>query len=240
LQAVGSVLAGCPADKLKLAEWIKDNKIILVSLNAPSNSVPELERYMLGASLVSQIEMVVKDGVISNKPYMLYIDEVRHFVTTALPDMLSEVRKYGLGLVLASQYSKQLVGDTLDAVQRNVSTLIGFEVGQPDAKALVPYMKPGFTDTDLVSLGVYTAAVSLRYNKERQPAFTMETLPPPGHEKSNLDREAMLRKLSVENYTPKSYSEVMEWVKKRYMSDGTSVEANVSEKGEDDFFEPDK
>jgi hypothetical protein len=230
----------CHPERLKLAEWIKANKIILVSLNAPSNSVPEQERYMLGASLVSQIEMVVKDSVIKDKPYMLYIDEVRHFVTTALPDMLSESRKYGLGLVLASQYSKQLVGDTLDAVQGNVSTLVSFEVGQPDAKALVPYMKPGFTDTDLVSMGQFTAAVSLRYQRERQPAFTMETLPPPGHEQSQPERESKLRKLSVETYTPKPYSEVMDWVKKRYMGErGSSGQAvKNSEKGEDEFFEP--
>ncbi|MEL7435271.1 MAG: DUF87 domain-containing protein, partial [Chloroflexota bacterium] len=218
----------CHPDGMNLGDLIAQNKIVLVSLADPQNVMPEQERFVLGAALVAQFDMVVRTSVIQKPPFMLYIDEAQEFVDTDLPRMLSQVRQYGLGMVLANQYFRQLVGDTFDAIEGNVSTLISFEVGDRDAKALQNYMKPGFSSTDLLSLGVHKAAISLRYQQERQSAFSVETLAPPGHDRSDPNREMMIRRRSVENYTPKSYDDVMTWLNERYDARGR--------KGTDDGF----
>ena len=42
------------------------------------------------------------------RPYFLYADEFHAFTTEALANMLSGLRKFGLGLTLARQYTTQL------------------------------------------------------------------------------------------------------------------------------------
>ena len=208
----------CHPDPLDIAARMAQNKIILVSLRASEAKVPLTERVLLGAGLVAQIQMAALAGVIQNGPYFLYIDETQYFVTSALDQMLSEARKRGLGLVLTNQYLKQLAGNTLNAVMGNVGAMISFEVGEPDAKAVASYVKPDFTAADLVSLGNYKAAVTMRFEGERQPAFSLETVAPPRSQDQTTAGEAeeRIRKKSIQNYTPKSHQEVVDWLSARY------------------------
>lgn len=229
----------CHPNPLNLRQLVSEGKIILVSLAADEARMPVEQRQLLGAMLVAQVQMAVMSGAIKNPPFELVIDEAQHFVTTALDTMLSEARKHDMGILLSNQFSKQLTGNTLDAVEGNVATLISFEVGEPDAKVFVPYMKPEFQTMDLVKMGVYRAAVSTRYQNTRQPAFTLETLPPP-QANGGVDleaakaREASLRQLSIENYTPMTYDEVNDWLRNRYLPAQATIPAN--EQG-DDFLE---
>lgn len=229
----------CHPDTLDIADLVRQNKIILVSLKADEMRVPTLERWLLGAAFVSQIEMAAMSGAIQQGRYMLYIDEAQNFVTTALPTMLSQVRQFNLGLVVINQFLRQLAGDTLDALMGNVATLVNFEVGDPDARALEPYMRPGFTRDALVALGEHRAAVSLRAGTTREAAFSVETLPPPGYGQGNPAREAYLRELSVTQYTPKSYQVVKGWLDQRYRQ--PTLDDRIEDEGgsgeDEDFIE---
>ena len=53
-----------------------------------------------------------------------------------LANMMSELRKYGVGLVLAHQYLHQLEPDIQHAVLGNAGTIISFRVGPEDATIL--------------------------------------------------------------------------------------------------------
>lgn len=224
----------CHPQPLSLHQLVAENKIVLVSLHDPAKRLPKNERYLLGAVLISQLDMAVRAGAVTQAPYMLYIDEAQEFVGTDLSEMLSQVRQFGLGMVLANQYFRQLEGATFDAVEGNVSTLISFEVGARDAATAADYMAPEISKHDLTHLGVYRAAVSLRYQGERQPAFVLNTLPPPGHDSRNPERAAALRQRSVERYTPKSYSEVTQWLRERY---GQQQQPITPDGDDDGFFE---
>lgn len=230
----------CQSEPFDLPQMVAENKIILVSLAASENVIPERERYVLGAFLISQIDMVARDRVIRDAPFMLYIDETQEFVRTALPSMLSQLREYRLGLVLANQYYRQLFGETFDALEGTASTIIGFEVGRPDATMLASYMRPEFTADDFMTLGQYRAGVSMVFNNRRQRPFTLETLPPPGFEQGNPEREAYLRKLSVENLKLKPYSVVIDECHSKYGHHPQSLTTNPSDGQDDEFFEKPK
>lgn len=227
----------CHPRPLNLHALMVSNKIILVTLGADEAKVPSDHLQLLGAMLVAQVQMAAMGGAVQRAPFMFYIDEAQNFVTSALPKMLAEARKYGLGLVLANQYLRQLAGETLDAVEGTVSTLIAFEVGEPDAKALAPYMKPQFQVEDLIALGKYRAAITMRHQNARHPAFTLETLPPlePADERLQAlgqERERQVRQRSIENYTPMTYSEVDAWLRERYQPSPAQAE------DDDNFIEP--
>jgi len=78
-------------------------------------------------------------------------------------------------------------------------------------------------------LGLDRAAISMRLETRRQPAFTVDMLPPPGHGKTNPEREAYLRRLSVQRYTRMNYREVIDALQSKYNANGDDED--------DDFFE---
>ena len=209
----------CHPDRLDIATLIAQKKILLVSLKTDEARIPSREQRLLGAALMSQLQLAVLGRPAGSSPYYLYIDEVQHFVTTPLETVLSEARKFGLSLTLANQYLRQLTGNTLDALLGNIGALITFQCGLDDAKALAPYMLPGFDADALINLDKYEAAVKLRYKDETQPAFSLHASPPliDAHAlPANAEREASLRKASIARYTPKSRAEVMGWLTERY------------------------
>jgi hypothetical protein len=228
----------CHPDPIPLTQWLHDNKIILISLAVDEARVPPLERQLLGATLVSQIQMAAMSGAIQHPPFLFYVDEAQQFVTTALSTMLSEARKSGLGLVLANQYMNQLSGETLDAVAGNVGTFLLFEMGEVDARTAAIYTKPEFVATDLVALGKFHAAVSMRVNGSRQSAFSLDTLPPPQENKQSSELEAFLRQQSIARYTPKPYSEIIGWIHQRYAPTPPTTSSGTKNGSQDDFIEP--
>ena len=71
-------------------------------------------------------------------PFHIVIDEVQLFGTEVIAQILSEARKYGLSLTMATQFMAGLSEKTLAAVMGNVAALIVFRVGHEDAIVLAP------------------------------------------------------------------------------------------------------
>ena len=66
------------------------------------------------------------------------IDEVQLFGTEVIAQILSEARKYGLSLTMATQFMAGLSERTRAAVMGNVAALVAFRVGHEDALVLAP------------------------------------------------------------------------------------------------------
>jgi type IV secretory pathway TraG/TraD family ATPase VirD4 len=49
-------------------------------------------------------------------PFFLYVDEFQNFATDTFNEILSEARKYGLGLCVAHQFIKQIPDSISDAL----------------------------------------------------------------------------------------------------------------------------
>jgi hypothetical protein len=88
------------------------------------------------------------------KQFFFVVDEFQSFVSSAssfsyatsersFSSLLSEARKYGLGLVLANQYISQLDRGTSEAVFGNTGSQIAFRVGREDAEFLTKHFSLG-------------------------------------------------------------------------------------------------
>ena len=230
----------CHPQGLDFQKLMAEKKIILLSLAMDEERIPESERNLVGAMVVSQLQMAAMKQADRQTPFRLYIDEVQNFVTSALDEVFSEARKFGLSLTVANQYSKQLSGETLEAIMGNVGAMIVFQCGLDDARRLAPYMTPGFAAEDLLNLDKFEAVVKMRFKGETQPAFSLNTLAPKTVELMSdeekaacIEREARIRALSVKRYTPLSRSEVMAWLSKRYQR--SQRDLAMADAG--DFFE---
>ncbi|MCC7452339.1 MAG: type IV secretion system DNA-binding domain-containing protein [Anaerolineae bacterium] len=208
----------CHPDSLDIAQLMSGNKIILVSLHADERKIPELQRMVLGATIISQIQMAALAGGITQPPYLLYVDEVHNFVTTSLDVIARQARQKGLGLCVATQYLKSLTNRTLDAFLGTIGTIGAFETDDADARLVSSYMKPGFDVSDLTNLGKHKMAISMRSAEGGRAAFSLDPAfaPPADETPECIERELYLRRKSVENYTPKTFGEVKAWLDEKY------------------------
>lgn len=102
----------------------------------------------IGLGAFSRADTAEEDRV----PFYLYLDEFQNFTTLSVATMISELRKYRVGLVLANQHLSQLGDAVRDAVLGNVGTLLSFRVGPQDAAVLAKEFSERFTPLDLVGL----------------------------------------------------------------------------------------
>lgn len=115
----------------------------------------------------------------TRRPFFLYIDEFQSFTTLAFVNMLTEMRKYGVGLTLAHQHLHQLEPDIRHAVLGNVGTVISFRVGAEDAGVLAREFQPAFGVLDLISLANRDLYVKLMIDGTPSPPFSARALSPP-------------------------------------------------------------
>ena len=92
--------------------------------------------------------------------------------------MLSELRKYGVGMILAHQYLYQLGEDILHAVLGNAGTLISFRLGAKDAGFIAKEFEPKFAGVDLLTLPNYHIYLKLLINGTPSRPFSAVTMPP--------------------------------------------------------------
>ncbi len=186
-------IIGQQQSAFNLRDIMDSGKILLVSL--PKGIVGELNAYLLGMIIVGKILMAAlsRADVLATdrKDFYLYIDEFQNFTTDSVCQILSEARKYGLGLVMAHQYIGQLTkkGDTAikDAVFGNVGTMMAFKVGSEDAEFLKKEFSPVFTEYDLINIEKYTAYVKLLIDNTTSRPFSMSTpWPLAGEEREDM------------------------------------------------------
>jgi hypothetical protein len=143
-------------------------------------------------------------------PFYLYVDEFQNFATDSFATILSEARKYGLNLTVANQYTAQMMQEVKDAVFGNVGSIISFRTSADDARTMLKYFEPKFTDYDLVHMHNRHFAISMTIGGEKVPAFSAISLNLPEFQ---TDYSAQIIQHSREQYaTTKEYIE-------RYVSD---------------------
>lgn len=88
--------------------------------------------------------------------------------------MLSELRKFKVGLVLAGQHTSQVSDRMLDSILGNAGTQIVFRLGAKDAGLIGKQMQ---TDPDnLINLPNYRMFIHLMVNGSQTKAFSAKTL----------------------------------------------------------------
>ncbi len=118
-----------------------ERKVLLVNL--AKGKLGEDAAMLLGALLVTSLGVSGLSRADleeeKRKDFYLYLDEFQSFTTLSLANMLSELRKYRVNLVLAHQYLSQLTPQLRDAIIGNVGTAISFRLGMSDTELMAKY-----------------------------------------------------------------------------------------------------
>jgi type IV secretory pathway TraG/TraD family ATPase VirD4 len=138
---------------------------------------------LLGALLVTRIGLAAlsraDEHAENRRPFFAYVDEFQNFTTLSFASMLSELRKYRVGLVLAHQYLGQLLPEVRDAVLGNAGSIVAFRVGPQDAATFERQFLRVFSELDLMNLPNHQIYVRLMVDGQVTRPFSAETLSPP-------------------------------------------------------------
>jgi type IV secretory pathway TraG/TraD family ATPase VirD4 len=110
------------------------------------------------------------------RPFIAYVDEFQNFTTLAVAKMLSEMRKFGVGMVLANQFIAQLEPQVAHSVLGNAGTLVAFRLGGDDAFRIAREFDPIFGPPDLISLPNYHIYIRLLVEGAPTLPFSAVTL----------------------------------------------------------------
>ena len=167
-------------------EVMDSGKILLIKL--AKGAIGDLNTQLLGLVIVARLQMAAMSRVDipeeKRKDFYLYVDEFQNFATESFCSILSEARKYHLGLIMAHQYINQLVVSKFgtsstqirDAVFGNVGTMMSFKIGAEDAEYMAKEYAPLLTEQDVIGIANYKAYMKLNIRNSTTRPFSLETI----------------------------------------------------------------
>lgn len=143
-----------PAAEIRLRALMDEGRGLIVNLS--KGELGEDACLILGGLILTTLGLAAFSRANitpdQRRPFFVYADEFQSFTTLSLVNMMSELRKYGTGLILAHQHLNQLDSEVRSAVFGNAGSLITFRVGAEDAPHLAAELKPKFEAQDLLNL----------------------------------------------------------------------------------------
>ena len=175
------LIFGQKRSTIDMSAIMDEGKILLVNL--AKGELAETNARFLGMLLMAKIQAAamgrVRKKASERRMFYLYVDEFQALATQNFITMLSEARKFGLGLVLANQFFSQIKDPRImESIVGNVGTTICFRLGREDAEALEPQFLPFFDRYDLANLPNWNACVKTTAGGQVAAPFSLRTVLP--------------------------------------------------------------
>jgi hypothetical protein len=177
-------IVGQTKSSFDIGDAMNSGKIVLMNLS--KGLIGDINSTLLGMMVVNKIQVAAmrrqREGSAARKDFFLYIDEFQNFVTPSIESILSEARKYRLGLILAHQYIDQLEKDSKlagatslkGAVFGNVGSMMFYKIGPQDAEVGAKEMGPVFSEQDLVNVDAFKGSMKLCIDGQPSRPFSIE------------------------------------------------------------------
>lgn len=124
--------------RLNFREIMDEGRILMVNLS--KGKLGDDASRLLGALLTSMLSATAMERATMaadvRRPFILMMDEAQNFLSEAMAAILSESRKFGLGLVFSHQYLDQLTPSVRAAVLGNAGSTVAFATSAEDAEVL--------------------------------------------------------------------------------------------------------
>ncbi|MDO8649368.1 MAG: type IV secretion system DNA-binding domain-containing protein [Candidatus Peregrinibacteria bacterium] len=181
-------IVGQTKSAFDVADVMNNGKILLMNLS--KGLIGDINSNLLGLIAVNKIQVAAmrrqREDTAKRKDFFLYIDEFQNFVTPSIESILSEARKYRLGLILAHQYIDQLEKESKlsgavslkGAIFGNVGSMMFYRIGPQDAEVAAKQMAPVFSEQDLVNSDFLKGAMKLCINGQSSRPFSIEVPAP--------------------------------------------------------------
>jgi len=232
---------------INIPEIMQNQKILLINLS--KGIIGAENSSFLGLLLVPKVldaAMARAEKIRSGETFpdfYLYVDEFQNFATDAFESILSEARKFKLGMTVANQYISQLSDKIKNAVFGNVGTLTFFRVGPDDAPYGKKALEEKFEEKDFLKLKMGNAYIKLLIDGAPSSPFSLvidkKLMVDPFKEDSEISKR--IQAYSRDTYG-KDAAEIEKIITERYSTVKQAAQPMGGEPGEpqlkfdDDFF----
>jgi hypothetical protein len=131
------LLVGQTKSSINLRQVMDQGQWLLVNL---SKGHLKSNAHLLGSLLIAKLQLAALSRVNmpegQRRPHLVFVDEFQNFLSEDFETILSEARKYGLGLILAHQNMDQLDRQLRSAILGNTLTQVFFRLSNQDASLL--------------------------------------------------------------------------------------------------------
>jgi type IV secretory pathway TraG/TraD family ATPase VirD4 len=163
-----------------LRDAMDRSKVVLVNL--AKGQLTEANSRFFGMVILAKLQTAAMSRAAlpadRRQSFFVYVDEFQSVATENFVTLLSEARKFGLGLVLSNQFVSQLENSRIsEAIFGNVGTMVAFRVGARDAEIVEREMGPALGRSDVLNLPNWTAYVSTLVDGQVTPPFSIRTIP---------------------------------------------------------------
>lgn len=200
-------IIGQPKSAFNFGQAMQEGKVILCKL--AKGLVGEENSKLIGRMVAMQIKLAaLKRAAVEEKdrqPFFLYVDEFQNYVSQSFESILSEARKYKLGLTIAHQYMDQLhqkwLGGDIDlskTILGNVGTIIALKIWPNDAETLENVFGPEFSKNDLMSSEKFSGVMRMSINGSQSKPFSYQMKIPYDEPKVNTkEKVAIMQQISA-------------------------------------------
>jgi hypothetical protein len=206
---------------INIPDIMQNQKILLINLSkgiiGPENSS------FLGLLLVPKVldaAMARAEKIKSGEKFpdfYLYVDEFQNFATDSFESILSEARKFKLGMTVANQYVSQLSDKIKNAVFGNAGTLSFFRLGPDDAPYAKKALEEKFEEHDFLKLKMGNAYIKLLIDGAPSSPFNVQVdktlMVDPFKEDSEAEKR--IKEFSRNTYG-KDVAEIEKYINERY------------------------
>jgi hypothetical protein len=177
-------IVGQTKSSFDVSDCMNNGKILLMNLS--KGLIGDINSTLLGMIVVNKIQVAAmrrqRADKSARRDFFLYIDEFQNFVTPSIESILSEARKYRLGLILAHQYIDQLEKESKlsgavslkGAVFGNVGSMMFYKIGPQDAEVGAKEMAPVFSEQDMVNMDAFKGSMKLCVDGQPSRPFSIE------------------------------------------------------------------
>lgn len=172
---------------LDLGKALEDGTIIIANLSTEGARVSEEDASLFATLLLSDLWTAAKergkgrDGK-AVKPFYVYIDEFQNFVTPTIAKNLDQARGFGLHMILANQFPRQILhagangAQVYDSVMANARSKIVFETrGEDNLRPLATDLFMGVMNPDEIKHELYSTKVMDYVEETRTIRSTSES-----------------------------------------------------------------
>lgn len=132
-----------PKNRIDMFDALNSGKIVLVNtakdfLKAERSSF--LGRFFIALTLQAALERAaLPEG--QRRSAFLYVDEAADYFDSNIDDLLTQARKYNLGVIFSHQYLDQLAPGLRSSIASNTSIKLAGGVSDRDARSMAPDMR---------------------------------------------------------------------------------------------------
>jgi len=131
-----------PRNRVDIPSALNQGKIVLVNTSKDflKGGSSILGRYFIALTLQAALERAAIPER-DRRPAFLYIDEAAEYFDSNIDNILTQARKYRLGMILAHQYLDQLKGGLRASIASNTSIKLAGGVSDHDARSIAADMR---------------------------------------------------------------------------------------------------